>query len=416
MKRYAAVGAGVLALLAFASSAEAAKFCVQKPKCVQQGGTEAASVQAAFNLAAANGSNRDRVELGGKEFDNGPFSAAPGNPVNVVGAGASKTTLTRLATTDNVVILTLGDEDSKVSDLRVLINDGNNVRGIQTSGTARDLRVVSKSMSTSQSGVLLGPGGRLVESRVSLPRDAPGSAALLMQGDQTLARDSRLQGSVGISGGALMGGTMRGVRLAIDAQSLGFNLFAGKGVLDQATIRLRTTGGGAAVQVNPSTGDATLTARHVTAVGTGQPGTVGAGASATGVAGDCPTAKLVLRNSVLRKFDNDLRRSGLALMCTGPLKTVINVAWSVFDPAKVFEAGDGKVQKGKGNRNVNPQFVKQAAGNYHLKSSSPVIDKGEPGKPGKGHSKTDLDGRKRVLDGDGDGKARRDIGAFERPG
>ena len=36
-------------------------------------------------------------------------------------------------------------------------------------------------------------------------------------------------------------------------------------------------------------------------------------------------------------------------------------------------------------------------------------------KPAAGESKVDLDGQKRVIDGDGDGTKRRDIGAFERP-
>jgi hypothetical protein len=50
---------------------------------------------------------------------------------------------------------------------------------------------------------------------------------------------------------------------------------------------------------------------------------------------------------------------------------------------------------------------------YHLKSSSPMIDKGNPSKPGKGAK--DIDGDKRALDGTGSckGKKRRDIGADE---
>jgi hypothetical protein len=52
---------------------------------------------------------------------------------------------------------------------------------------------------------------------------------------------------------------------------------------------------------------------------------------------------------------------------------------------------------------------------YHLKASSPMIDRGNPDRPEKGSK--DIDGDKRELDGpDGGGcrgKARRDIGADE---
>jgi hypothetical protein len=409
------VAASALAALAVAAPAEAAKFCVQKPQCVQQGGIAVPTVGSAFASAAGNGGNRDRVELGKKEFDNGPFTAASGNPVNVVGSGVKETTLTRTSTTNNAVILTLDDEDAKVSDLKVKINDGSSVRGIDTPGTARDLRVVSQSASFGQIGVRLEEGGSLIDSRVALPTSSAGSAAVGFSGGST-ARDSRLEASVGAAGGIPLGGAVRGIRLAIVAQSIGFTLSGGNGVLDQATIRLLTNTGGSAFQVSPSSGDAKLTARHVTAVGTGAANTSGASASATGVAGSCPTAKLVLRNSILRGFDVDLRRSALGIMCVGTPTADISASFSDFDPASTMESGAGAIDLGSGNRNVNPQFVKQGAGNYHLKSSSPVIDKGQPGQPKPGESKTDLDGRKRVLDGDGDGSARRDIGAFERPG
>ena len=60
---------------------------------------------------------------------------------------------------------------------------------------------------------------------------------------------------------------------------------------------------------------------------------------------------------------------------------------------------------------ANPKF---RSDDYHLKSSSPMIDKGNPQKPPK-HTK-DIDGDKRALPGDCGAKhpkARRDIGAYE---
>jgi hypothetical protein len=60
-----------------------------------------------------------------------------------------------------------------------------------------------------------------------------------------------------------------------------------------------------------------------------------------------------------------------------------------------------------------PGFVNPAANDYHLGAGSAMIDMGEPGPASPGI--VDLDGEARVTDGNGDGTARRDIGADERP-
>jgi len=64
-----------------------------------------------------------------------------------------------------------------------------------------------------------------------------------------------------------------------------------------------------------------------------------------------------------------------------------------------------------GNISIDPKFANQIQGNYHLQLGSPSIDSGynqAPNLPDK-----DLDGNQRVLDGDGDGNAIIDIGAYE---
>jgi len=75
---------------------------------------------------------------------------------------------------------------------------------------------------------------------------------------------------------------------------------------------------------------------------------------------------------------------------------------------------DAQVIGVNGNVNVNPSYVSRQAGNRNLRlqSGSPVIDAGDNADAGG----NDLDNTARVQDGDGNGSAVVDMGAFEFPG
>ncbi len=64
-----------------------------------------------------------------------------------------------------------------------------------------------------------------------------------------------------------------------------------------------------------------------------------------------------------------------------------------------------------GNVSTDPLFNNPASGDYHLPTGSPAIDTGAPDLA----RAVDFDGAARPLDGNGDGVAAFDMGAFEAP-
>jgi hypothetical protein len=61
---------------------------------------------------------------------------------------------------------------------------------------------------------------------------------------------------------------------------------------------------------------------------------------------------------------------------------------------------------------MGARFVEPPSGDFHLRNDSPLIDAGDPASL---PSYDDLDLGPADLDGDGDGIARRDVGAYEAP-
>ena len=124
-----------------------------------------------------------------------------------------------------------------------------------------------------------------------------------------------------------------------------------------------------------------------------------------------------VNDSIVRGFSTDLlaEASGSASTAGG----VINVARSDYSVALGAPAGgggqSGAIGVGAGNLNVDPRFNNRAGGDYSLRADSPLIDAAgaDPVDPGGPESATDRAGNPRILDGNGDGTAARDIGAFE---
>jgi len=105
--------------------------------------------------------------------------------------------------------------------------------------------------------------------------------------------------------------------------------------------------------------------------------------------------------------------SGSALACGNfnDQNPPVLMSNNIFSSAGAAYEGLCSDQTGLDNISVDPQFVDAANGNFRLRAISLLIDAGNETAPGV--PATDFDGNARVIDGDRDGLALVDIGAFE---
>ncbi len=144
-------------------------------------------------------------------------------------------------------------------------------------------------------------------------------------------------------------------------------------------------------------------------------------------AGDCGGGIMLLTNGIVENCTvsaNDADNCGGGVHCIGSGESGICVYNSILyanlaaTGSNYYNSGSGidcsfccsmPLMAGVSNIDINPMFVDPAAGNYCLQEGSPCVDNGTNivaiGK--------DLNGVSRPLDGNADGEARCDMGAYE---
>jgi hypothetical protein len=126
------------------------------------------------------------------------------------------------------------------------------------------------------------------------------------------------------------------------------------------------------------------------------------------------TETVDVRNTIVRDVVKSFQRFGTSFMAnTGTAN--LSIHYTDYDPgaAEQSGAGAGPNLMDPTNPNVDPQFVDKPTGDLRLVGGSPLIDAGDPAALALDEPATDSGGNARVVDGNGDGTARRDIGAFE---
>lgn len=380
------------AALTVPQAAGATTYCVAKPSCVAAGGTGIPSFGLALDAAAIVSPGPDRVEIGPGDFvspSGFSYFTQAGNGVDVVGSGRG---ITRLVTSaggqGEATLKMIGAHESSVSDLSIVApSTGGQLTPVWALDTSQTARRVDIGGTNSFVGVGLHNGGSILDSTIEGSGTQP---ALSCTGACSIATTSIKSPGVGFAGD----GHANITRSRIEASKGAIVSGAGKLTIDNSLI---VTHGGSGLATDFG-GDTSLSATNVTIVGDGNSIGIAAGKGGVG-----HSTHVAVENSIVSNYAESIHvnQDGGA--------TDVKVTNSSYDPASVV-ASAGQLDA-TGNLSGDPHFTDATGGDFHLSAASSLIDGGSA----DGVADADLDGAKRALDGNGDGSAIPDIGAYESP-
>jgi hypothetical protein len=414
-----------LAALA-AEPASGDTLCVTPRHCAQPFD----GLRAALDEAAAR-QGEDTIELGERQYSDGPFCYTATDPLHIVGEGASKTVLTMatpaapcalppdLDPISQAAVITLTNEGLPpdapearitISDVGVDIPASDGVTGMLLEAVAAHrVEITAGSNATQSTGAVMVWDSNFVDGTVELPTSSLSNGFVTYGPSFIQARS--IKAAIGVDAGGFPTNVARSRITAITGVwSRGLTGVDSTLVTiadDQPGVQTPAIG---LIQLG-GTGEPFpnfLLARNVTIYGRGGT-TVGAGAFA-----EMGTSALVnVFDSILANVGHSVRR----IAEDGAVANV-NTSFSNYSPAPTPGGGgiggisEFNFQPGE------PKFLDPDAGKFQLDSDSPLIDVGSPGPVFTDQSPLDLERNPRVLDGrmapgEEPCAARRDLGAFE---
>ncbi|HEX8122340.1 MAG TPA: hypothetical protein VF549_13850 [Solirubrobacteraceae bacterium] len=399
--------------LLLAVDAQATTYCVASPPgCAGTAKTEANAEATALDGAARSDGQPDVVWFGGGVYaDPGTWQPGGSDDLEIRGTGAS-TILTSSGTTDIPVV--------RIPDAAAVV--------------VRDLVIrvpASFPDASSQGGSAVAAHGALLERVTLESRNVNAGGAEDFSG--STFRDGQVKE---VAGGTILTafrakpGSVDPI--AIEGSTIQANRAAEASGGITVTIRrsiLRATGNSAVVDAVGGTvelencilfskwvpplyatgissfGDSLVRGDHLTILN-GDGGGY-APVKAQVYADGQDDATVILTNSIARGFPAGATRQAPSADDRGDANVAIR--YSNLHLGAISSSGDGTLAVEQGNIDADPQFGEGFL-NFRPSAGSPSIDAGNPGSAGPAF---DFAGDPRAVDGDGDGVARRDQGAYE---
>jgi len=118
-----------------------------------------------------------------------------------------------------------------------------------------------------------------------------------------------------------------------------------------------------------------------------------------------------ITRSVHLNLTNSIVRAGVPLFAigTGGGTATISASYSDYNPAQNVASQNASISGSHVSNVGDAGFNEKSGHEYELLPASPLLDRGDP----DATQGVDLNGNARAADGNGDGFARRDLGAFE---
>jgi len=383
-------------------------ICVGSPvgACDEQAGSVQDAITVALNNGAAN-----TILVGPGTYSDGPYdldgSAAE---ITLRGSGEGVTTLTAPASLSPEFYVVA--YNANVQNLSIALNATNSSgdRALSLDTSTADHVAVTAPGTTNVMGIV-GSQSTVSHASIQLPFGG-GTTGIQGSGNMTVS-DTSITADYGFkhSSAAASDGLSR-VRISADVR--GVSTDVGDIDVDDTLIDLGTAPGARGISVenlNNSAASKTVTANHVTIVGggAGSYGVYAYAARATAL----QQSTAFIGNSIVRGPATDLYAvAGNDGAEGGTSTATIALLYSDWHSQSAVSQPNGSatIAVGTGRLDVDPGFRDAAHGNYRLAPGSPLVDKGMPGTSGLS---LDLDGSPRLQDGNSDGTAVRDLGAYE---
>jgi PKD domain len=395
-----------------ATAAATTTYCV--PATTIAGCPAGGNVAGSIGTAIAAGSNGDEILIGPGTFYENVNDG--GKALQFVGEGSAATVIQGNTGSPSMRV----SAGSSVSNLGVSLPGATNQTGLSLAGTATGVAVTAMQPASTMNniGVDLVNGGTFSHGSVTLPLtggdDSNYGGAI---GDGTVS-DSSVSAAVGVTGDG-SGNVPTVARVRIIANQGYLDSSTSPATIDDSLIR---TVAGSAPEVGIGMGQfGTITARHLTVIGSGGVGSTGLSAGC--VAATAPVAtSVLLASSILRGYSTSI--SATAVPGIGPISsatTTVRVDHSFYDPGTTFVSAPvtvpptatATITADSHSGNFDSLFIDPSAADFHLRAGSPAIDGGDPAALASGESTTDVDGNPRIVAGHQGHAAISDVGAYE---